>query len=250
MNRIFLIGGGWRAETFSQTYGRFLEAATRRDGQRRIALVVAAEPEADSRAQFLRFLSAFESVGLNRAEAFEIIVSAENFLTAEKLAEIKPSGIFVCGGLTPAYTDALCRDKSWLAFLTENEIPYGGFSAGAAIAADKAIVGGWQRKIGGETFEIANENAGEDLDFLDARDGLSLVPFSIEVHATQWGTLTRLVHAVDARIVNEGFAIDENTMLEIIAGERKIRGAGSAYLIQRENQSGKITVDVFRPDVD
>lgn len=243
MTSIFLIGGGWRVETFPQTYGRFLQTATR-GGQKRIAIIIAEEPEADSHAQFLRFFSVFETIGLNSDEAFEIIVSAKNPLSLEKLTVVQPTGIFVCGGLTPAYHDALCLDKSWLAFLNENEIPYGGFSAGASIAADKAITGGWRRKIDGKVFEIANENAGEDLDLLDVRDGLGLVPFSTDVHATQWGTLTRLVHAVDARLVNQGWAIDENTMLEIIEGEKKIHGAGNAYCVRRLNE--KITVDVFQ----
>ncbi|MGI9055135.1 MAG: hypothetical protein ACR2F2_04960, partial [Pyrinomonadaceae bacterium] len=109
MIKTFLIGGGWNAETFPQTYGRFLASATN-NGERRIAIIVAEEPGADSNAQFLRFLEAFEKVGLNSAEAFEIIVSAEKFLTKETLAERKPTGVFVCGGLTPAYFDALCRD--------------------------------------------------------------------------------------------------------------------------------------------
>ena len=251
MISVFLIGGGWRAETFPQTYGRFLKAATRDGGgdERRIAIVVAEEPDADSHAQYLRFLSAFEAVGLNSAEeAFEIIVSAANPLTGEKLSKISPTGVFVCGGLTPAYADALCVDCSWLEYLIENRIPYGGFSAGASIASDRAIVGGWRSEINGRIVEVANENAGEDLDLLDVRAGLGLVAFAIDVHATQWGTLSRLIHAVDARLVERGWAIDENTMLEIIEDEGKIRGAGNAYLVRRQNRDGKITVDVFQSE--
>jgi cyanophycinase len=247
---IFLIGGGWRAKTFSQTYGRFLEAATaaaRGGNKRRIAVIVAEEPDADSHAQFLRFLSVFEAVGLNPAdEAFEIIVSAAKPLTKKKLSEINPTGVFVCGGLTPVYADALCADRSWLEYLIEDKIPYGGFSAGASVAAERAIVGGWRRKTDGRIVEVANENAGEDLDFLAVRAGLGLVPFTIDVHATQWGTLSRLLHAVDARFINEGFAVDENTMLEIIEGEVKICGAGSAYHVRRAD--GKIIADVFQSE--
>ncbi|HYP49922.1 MAG TPA: Type 1 glutamine amidotransferase-like domain-containing protein [Pyrinomonadaceae bacterium] len=244
---VFLIGGGWRVETFSQTYGRFLEAATE-NAKRRIVIVVAAEEaEAASNAdeQFLRFRGAFEAVGLNSAEASGLIVSAAEPLTAEKLIAAEPTGIFVCGGLTPAYYDALCRhDKSWLDYLTENKIPYAGFSAGACVAAEYAIIGGWRRKINNRIVEAANENAGEDLDFLDVRKGLGLVSFVVDVHATQWGTLSRLVHAIDARLAPEGWAIDENTMLEIEENEVCIYGAGNAYYVRRENE--KITVRVFQ----
>lgn len=240
---VFLIGGGWRTEFFSQTYGRFLQTAAQ-NGKSRIAIIVAEEPDADSHEQFLRFRGAFESIGLNIKNASEIIVSAENPLTTEKLDETKPTGIFVCGGLTSAYHDALCRDKSWLDYLFENKIPYCGFSAGASVAAKNAIIGGWQRTIDDKTVEIADENAGEDLNFLDVRNGLDLVPFAVDVHATQWGTLSRLVHTIDAKFAVEGFAIDENTMLEISKNKVFIYGAGNAYRIRRtENFSA---VDIFQ----
>lgn len=243
MISVFLIGGGWRAETFPQTYGRFLQTATEND-KRRIAIVVAGESGANSHEQFLQFFGAFESIGLDSAEAFEIIVSAENSLTSEKLLEIQPTGIFVCGGLTPGYYDALCRDKSWLEYLFENKISYGGFSAGASVAANYAIVGGWRREINNRIVEIADENTGEDLDLLDVRSGLNLVPFAVEVHATQWGTLSRLIHAIDANLINCGWAIDENTMLEIIEGKIIIHGAGNAYCVRRRD--GKIIVDIVQ----
>src|SRR5688572_25871134 len=98
---VFLIGGGWRVETFAQTYNRFLQTATR-NRQRRIAIIVAEENGVDASEQFSRFLKAFETIGLNASEASEIIVSAENALTAKKLAAANPTGVFVCGGLTPA----------------------------------------------------------------------------------------------------------------------------------------------------
>ena len=53
----------------------------------------------------------------------------------------------VCGGLTPAYFDALCVDKNWLEYLTENNIPYGSFPAVTYVASEKAIIGGWRREV-------------------------------------------------------------------------------------------------------
>lgn len=243
MNSVFLIGGGWLTETFSETYGRFLEAATR-GGERRVAIIVAEEPGADSHAQFLRFSEAFENVGLSSAEAFKIVVSAENFLTRKTLVEIKPTGVFVCGGLTPAYFDAICQDKQWLEYLSENEIPYCGFSAGASIVSEKAIIGGWRREMKNKTVQITDENAGEDLDLLEVKNGLSLVNFTVDVHATQWGTLSRLVHAVDDGFAREGWAIDENTMLRINKNNIEVFGAGNAYHLKKQNR--KITVKIIQ----
>lgn len=36
------------------------------------------------------------------------------------------------------------------------------------------------------------------------RPGLGLVPFAVDVHASQHGTPTRLMHAIDAGLVQEG----------------------------------------------
>lgn len=238
---VFLIGGGWNAEFFSETFGHFISSATR-GGERRIAIVLADEPGEDSHALFLRFFEAFENIGLTLSEAAEVIVSKENFLSKEKLGAIKPTGIFVCGGLTPAYFDALCIEKNWLEYLTENEIPYCGFSAGASIASDKAIIGGWQREIENKIVQIADENAGEDLDLLDVRNGLGLVDFSIDVHATQWGTLSRLIHAVDSKLCGEGFAIDENTMLEIYENKISVYGAGNIYRVKNDGEKSVINI--------
>jgi cyanophycinase len=152
--------------------------------------------------------------------------------------------VFICGGLTPAYYEALCVDKTWLEYLFENNIPYCGFSAGSSVASEKAIIGGWQRKINDQIVEIADEHAGEDIDLLDVRNGLGLVDFSVDVHASQWGTLSRLIHAIEAEFAVEGWAIDENTLLEIIDGEINIFGAGNVYHASRRN--GEIMLKIFQ----
>ena len=95
------------------------------------------------------------------------------------------------------------------------------------MAAARAIVGGW--RLGGR--DVCAEEAGEDLDELAVRDGLGLVPFAVDVHATQWGTLTRLVHAVGAGLVDEGWAIDEGTVLVVDDGAVRVEGLGSAYRV-------------------
>ena len=131
------------------------------------------------------------------------------------------AGVLVGGGSTPGYQEALA---GWR---VPAELPFGGFSAGAAVAAARAIVGGW--RLDGR--EVCAAEAGEDLDELAVRDGLGLVPFAVDVHATQWGTLTRLVHAVGAGLVDEGWAIDEGTVLVVDDGSVRAEGLGSAYRV-------------------
>jgi cyanophycinase len=124
-------------------------------------------------------------------------------------------------------------------------VPYAGYSAGAAVAAAHAIVGGFRRPDDGRP--VAAEEAGEDLDELTVRPGLGLVPFAVDVHATQWGTLTRLVHAVAAGLVAEGWAVDEGAALVVDHGEPRVEGLGSAYRVTR-NGDGALAVVVRRAD--
>jgi cyanophycinase len=142
------------------------------------------------------------------------------------------AGVFVGGGLVPAYQEALA---GWSA---PADLPYAGFSAGAALAARRAVVGGWRLR----GRDVCAEEAGEDLDELEVRDGLGLVPFAVDVHATQWGTLTRLVHAVGAGLVDEGWAVDEGTVLVVDGGDVKVEGLGSAYRVAPRD--GAVAVSV------
>jgi cyanophycinase len=72
---------------------------------------------------------------------------------------------------------------------------------------------------------------------LDVRPGLGLVPFAVEIHASQWGTLTRLLHSLDLGLVSEGWAVDENTLLQIDAAGIQVYGPGQAYHMQRTAES-------------
>ena len=131
------------------------------------------------------------------------------------------AGVYVAGGWTPGYADCCTA--------VEISVPYAGFSAGAAIAAESAIVGGW--RIDGR--EVCQEDASEGLEDVVPRPGLGLVPFAVDVHATQWGTLTRVAHAVAAGIVGEALAIDEHTCVEVRDGTiTAVHGQGVAYRVQ------------------
>jgi cyanophycinase len=130
------------------------------------------------------------------------------------------AGLYVAGGLTPAYREALAG----LAV----DIPYCGFSAGAAIAAGQAVVGGW--RIGDR--QVCDEDFSEDLEQVEPLPGLGLVPFAVEVHATQWGTVSRALHAAD-HFGFEVLAIDEHCCVEVRDGEvAAVHGRNLAYRIR------------------
>lgn len=145
--------------------------------------------------------------------------------TSAVLSEI--DGLLIGGGLTPAYLDAVAPLIDEIRLLVADGLPYLGYSAGAAIAADNAIVGGW--KIG--DVPVCPEETAEDLDEVTVADGIGLVDLAIDAHAAQWGTLGRLVAATEAGLVDGGVAIDENTVLVVGEGALRVVGTGSVWRV-------------------
>jgi cyanophycinase len=150
--------------------------------------------------------------------------------TADDLAGA--AGVFVAGGLTPAYAEAV---RDWT---PPPELPYCGFSAGAAVAARRALVGGWLRA----GRPVLDEDFGEELGEIEVRDGLGRVDFAVDVHAAQWGTLTRLIAAVDAGLVDRGVAIDEGTVLVCDGEERRVAGLGHAWWARKHEGNTVVSV--------
>lgn len=149
-------------------------------------------------------------------------------------------GVFVGGGLTPAYHDALIGLGEEIRATVAAGHPYAGFSAGAAVAASRALVGGYRLN---ETV-VCPDDAAEELDEVEVREGLGLVPFSVEVHAAQWGTLARLVAAVGADLTPRGVAIDEHTALIVETGERgsaTVRGDGGVWNVERASSGALVS---------
>lgn len=83
---------------------------------------------------------------------------------------------------------------------------------------------------------VCPPDTAEDLEELDVRPGLGLVPFGVDNHAAQWGTLGRLAAVVaDGRLAH-GVAIDENTLLEVGGegddGRARVAGLGRAHSVR------------------
>lgn len=232
---VFLLGGGWNEEAYPHTYGRFAAAA---GGTRaRIASVHLEHPDQEVHFGWAR--SALASVGAT--DVFPVFVSRDRPLREDAIAGA--TGIFVGGGLTPDYYDAIVPQATgWLPAVLEGGVPYAGISAGAMIAARQAILGGWHMRRGDRDVVICSEEVSEDLRDLDVRQGLGLVPFAVDAHASQYGTPTRLLHAVDAGLTEDGWAIDEETMVEFGPDGITVAGMGSAYHVRKG--SSALSVDI------
>lgn len=218
---LFLIGGGWTAEAREAVYGPFLRAA----GDRPTVACVVLD-EGDGAAQFERWATALTAT--RPCTPVPVLVPEGGRLEVASLGGA--DGLLVCGGLTPAYAAALAPSAEPLRdWLVESNRPYAGFSAGAAVAAGRAVVGGWRE----DGVVVCPEDAAEDLDELSVVPGLGLVPFALDVHAAQWGTLARLVAAVHGGRVTSGVALDEDTLLTVTAdAPATVAGLGQAHVVR------------------
>lgn len=226
---IFLIGGGWSAEHRSAVWGPFLRAAAGRAGGGAPSIACVVLDEGDGPDQVQRWAGVLGQTAV--CTPVPVLIPEGSQVTDEQRAALSAAhGVLVCGGLTPAYAQALASAAPLVRDVVADGVPYAGFSAGSAVAAERAVVGGWRD----HGVPVCPEDAGEDLDEITVVDGLGLVPFALDVHAAQWGTLPRLVAAVAGGLVDSGIALDEDTVLQVAAdGTAVVAGAGRVHLVRR-----------------
>ncbi|PZF68287.1 peptidase S51 [Curtobacterium sp. MCPF17_047] len=169
--------------------------------------------------------------GSRAAEVLVTEVAAGAVFETTVLSDV--DALVVGGGRTPDYLDAVAPLVDQIRLLVSDGLPYLGYSAGAMIAADRALVGGF--RIGG--VEVCPEAASEGLDEVELREGLGLVDLTIDVHAVQAGTLARLVAAAEAEFVTAGLAVDEDTTLVVGEGALEVRGTGSVWRVVAGDES-------------
>ncbi len=219
---VFLVGGGWSEQWAGDMFGGFVAAAAARsDGSDPRILLVVMGTDADAREYHQKYVDALGLVG-----ATDLVVARVDegdTLPLEVLEGI--DGLFVGGGPTPEYHASLGPSYARIRTLVAAGLPYAGFSAGAAIAATHAIVGGWLL----DGRPVCPEDSNEELDDLTVVDGIGLVEGAVEVHAAQWGNLSRLVAVVDGGLAPSGVAIDECTT---VLPDGTVVGAGRAWRVR------------------
>lgn len=236
---VHLVGGGWAAAAAPAVYGPFLaDAAVAAGGVPTIACLVLDEGDGDQR--FAQWAQVLPGVAKCRPQPLLMTIGS----TLDPAALAGADALLVSGGLTPGYADAVApvadAIRGWLA---HGPRPYLGFSAGAAIAAERAIVGGW--RVG--EVPVCPEDAGEDLDQLTAVPGLGLTKWSVDVHCAQWGTLPRLIETIrtspPGRGWGNGLGIDENTVVSFEPGGGFIvAGLGRAWTVHRGGGRGQAQI--------
>jgi len=228
---VHLVGGG-SSSGAEDLYAPFVaEAAVRgaalgRAVPRVAVLLVDSDgtPSEEHREEFPRMIA-----DGGRCEAVVTVVPAGTAFDTRVLSDV--DGLVVAGGVTPAYLQAVLPLVDQVRLLVADGLPYLGFSAGAALAADRALVGGWL--IG--DVPVCPEDASEDLDDVTLAEGFGLVDLAVDVHAAQWGTLTRLIAATEAGLVPGGVAVDEDTALVVGDGALTVLGAGSVWRVEAQH---------------
>ncbi|MRG61742.1 peptidase S51 [Agromyces sp. CFH 90414] len=233
---VHLFGGGWGDGRDGDVYGAFVAeaaalAANAAAGDRetdasgraipRIALVVVRAD--DPAAVTERFLAELRSGGDVTAH----VTAVRHGEPIPGTAFTDVDGIMVGGGSIPAYREALEPHFGEIRRQVAAGTPYLGFSAGASIAAERAVIGGI--RIGG--VQVAPDGVSQDLDEVQLAPGIGLIDVAVDVHAAQWGALSRVVAAVEAGLVDGALAIDERTALVVGEGGLAVTGRGSVWRV-------------------
>ncbi|MFS0733900.1 peptidase S51 [Microbacterium sp. 1P10UB] len=236
---IHLIGGGRDEARVAAVVAPFVRDAAAAAGDDPPVIAVLVVVEAHDTASVDRYRAILTAAGASPASIrIRVVVEGDRF---DGTAVAGAHGIFVGGGLTPAYHDALIGIRDAVRERVAAGAAYAGFSAGAAIVPDRALVGGYRWR----GTQVSPEDAGEELDELDVREGLGLVEGSVDVHAAQWGTVSRLVAAVAAGLVPHGVAIDEHTAWTLSAGGRDsavVSGDGGVWLIEAMSSGVQVSL--------
>ncbi|MFZ4894575.1 Type 1 glutamine amidotransferase-like domain-containing protein [Plantibacter sp. Mn2098] len=231
---VFLVGGPSLPETESTVYRAFLAEAAAlavvagRTAPRIAVVVVHHEDGTDDAAALadsIARVAAASPDAPNSIDAAQIVLGIGGTVDQAALANV--DGIVVGGGLPSAYASALAPVAGEVRRLVATGLPYLGISAGAMITADNAIVGGW--RIG--DVPVSPEGTSEGLDEVTLADGLGLIDLAVDAHAAQWGTVSRLVAATEAGMVDGGLAVDEDTALVVGQGALRVLGGGSVWQV-------------------
>jgi len=228
---VFLVGGGWSDADAHDMFGGFVVAAAARAtaGPPRVLLVVVGVDD-EAREYHEKFVRILRRVGVTDLHVERI--AEGSFLDPAVLDDI--DGLFVGGGPMPEYHASLEPAYPRLRELVRGGLPYAGFSAGAAIAGTTAIVGGWLV----DGVPVCPEESNEDLGPVTVVDGLGFVEGAVDVHAAQWGNVSRLVASVGAGLVPSGIALDECTTL---LPDGDVAGAGRVWRVSREGDGVVVT---------
>ncbi len=235
---IHLLGGG-DADDESRWTGRFVaEARERAEGPPVIAVVLWAADASEGERWHDDYRDDLTRLGAGEVRIVQL--TTERTLLPTDLGSA--DGIFVGGGLTPGYHAAIMPAADTIRGLVSTGVPYAGYSAGAMIAGDVALLGGW--RIGG--VPVASEASSEGLDEVTLDAGLGLIDLVVDVHAAQYGNVSRAMANGAAGRSHRRVAVDQCTSLKVGARGLEVAGDGSVWTVDKGEAAGdRVTVSVL-----
>lgn len=241
---IFLVGGGPDTVTSSEIFDQFVEEVQKHGALKRRApiIVVVIFDEGGSATHFLpAYRAPLES--RMPCEIRPVLVTRDRQVEPASFTDI--DAILVAGGPTPVYLNSLQTALDAIASSIAQGASYMGFSAGAMIAPKVALIGGYT--INGT--EVCTEEWAEGLREITLKAGLGLVPFTVDVHAVQAGTLGRAISVVVNGLANRVVAIDENTAVVATIHDRSsIRIIGGGHVWTFDASDGQVTSSIREAD--
>jgi cyanophycinase len=236
---IVLAGAGPDPLVFPHVFDRFTDEVRKRTGQGGTARIAIAVHSAGGNLQDV--VDAYTEPLRARIKCGIAVVPLRAGMPADPAAFSGVDGVVVGGGLTPGYWEGLRPVAAAIAELVTAGVPYLGFSAGAMVAPQRALIGGY--RING--VEVCGEECSEGLDSVEIREGLGLVPFSVDVHAAQAGTLSRAAGAVAAGLTKRALAIDENTAVVLERAQDEdytVMGTGNCWDVRGTDGGAMVSV--------
>ncbi|BCW72466.1 Type 1 glutamine amidotransferase-like domain-containing protein [Arthrobacter sp. NicSoilB8] len=235
---IILVGGGPDTVTTPVVVDRFVRELRSRAPDRTPRVAVVLFDHQGSSEYFLpAYLEPLESRIV--CEVVPVLLRFNEDADPAEFDDV--DGIVVGGGPTPGYLDGLLASAEVIRRAVSDGVPYMGFSAGAMVAPARAIVGGY--RIRGA--EVCPADCSEGLEEVEIRDGLGLVPFAVDVHSAQAGTLGRAVGAVAKGLVDHAAAVDEGTALVLRHAdlqELEVIGSGNCWTIRGAGPKATVSV--------
>jgi cyanophycinase len=229
---VFLVGGGvdtiatfnlldlFRAEVLSH--------ASERQRTPRVAVALF-----DDSGSAQRFLPGYADAlcGADSIQIVPVLVRHGQAVTEDWFIDV--DGIAVAGGPTPEYLAGLVGAAHTIRVAVATGVPYVGFSAGAMIAPECALTGGFQSA----GIDVCPREWSEGLDPITTGPGLGLVRFTVDVHTAQAGTLGRAIALVEAGESTSVVGLDEDTCLALagpnaLPEDGRLTGTGAAWIVR------------------
>lgn len=225
---VVLVGGGPDTVTDPSVVAPFVAWLRRADRRPRVAYVIFdVDGSADAYLpQYVELLSYAEHEVVPILAGPGRLIEPEAFMTID--------AVVVAGGPTPGYYASLRPAFDAIGRLVRDGGAYLGFSAGAMIAPQQAILGG-SRWHG---VDVCPEEWSEGLDELEIAEGIGLFPHPVEVHVAQAGTLGNLVALAQDGVASTLLGIDENTSVLVEEdGTWTHHGGGAVWSVEARDAS-------------